>query len=164
MLITCRKVEKEAEKTLKELMTPELLAALQQPGAKEILDQWAANTLAHHKHPLYKEATNYWLETQAGQINKGAAKYPEPLNPSSWSFKELLDHAMQENVDQVHYITALRTKADVIAHDLELGKMAGNGLTAIFNMQDQPPHIIAEYALATARGYYRVWQAVNGDK
>lgn len=147
---------------IKDHMTPELLAALQEPGAKEILDKWAADTLAHHKNPLYTEARNYWLKTQAAQINKGAVKYQEPLNPASWTFEQLLDHTMQENVDQVHYIMALRTKADGLARELELGRMASNALMSLFRMQEQPPIVVADYALEVARQHYYSVQAIKG--
>lgn len=64
----------------------------------------------HLKNPLYTDARAFWESVQTGQILKGAAKYPEPLNPDSWTAAELIMHAMQENVDQAHYLTALLSK------------------------------------------------------
>ncbi|UVI31194.1 hypothetical protein [Paenibacillus spongiae] len=59
---------------------------------------------------IYGKALAYFQEVQKQQIEKGRQKYPEPLNPASWTELELIDHAMQEAVDQVHYLTALRIK------------------------------------------------------
>lgn len=61
-------------------------------------------------HPFYKEVRDCWQITQGGQIRKGAEKYDEPFNPASWSASELLEHAMQENVDQAHYMYGLYVK------------------------------------------------------
>lgn len=57
--------------------------------------------------PFYDKAREMWQETQNEQILKGLKKYPEPFNPHSWTPKELLKHAMQENVDQAHYLVGL---------------------------------------------------------
>jgi hypothetical protein len=65
----------------------------------------------HLNHPLYIDAQNFWNDVQRQQIIKGMEKYPEPLNPQSWTFEQLIEHAMQENVDQAHYLTALREKS-----------------------------------------------------
>ncbi|MGN7311504.1 hypothetical protein ACTHQ4_10400 [Alkalicoccobacillus gibsonii] len=63
----------------------------------------------HLNHPLYKEARELFGEVQHEQILKGAAKYPEPLNPHSWTPQQLLAHMMQEAVDMVHYGVAMHT-------------------------------------------------------
>lgn len=68
------------------------------------------NLRRHRANKVYIEAAKLWLETQQGQIEKGAAKYPEPLNPDSWTESQLINHALQENVDQAHYLTALLQK------------------------------------------------------
>jgi len=60
--------------------------------------------------PLYKTAREQWLRVHFEQIAKGAAKYPEPLNPESWTQLQLIEHAMQENIDQFHYLCAAREK------------------------------------------------------
>lgn len=57
----------------------------------------------HRHHPFYQGARAYWEVMQREQIDKGAGKYPEPLNPFSWSGRQLVEHAFQENVDQAHY-------------------------------------------------------------
>lgn len=56
---------------------------------------------------FYKKARELWKETQQMQIEKGMEKYPEPFNPFSWTPAQLLLHAMQENVDQMHYMVGL---------------------------------------------------------
>jgi len=61
----------------------------------------------HYFHPLYQKAREHFQRVHMAQIEKGAAKYPEPLNPASWTADQLVEHAMQENVDQMHYLTAL---------------------------------------------------------
>ena len=69
-----------------------------------------ARQVNHLDHPFYSEAREYWQSVQEGQIHKGAEKYPEPFNPSNWTARQLLEHAMQENVDQAHYIYGMYTK------------------------------------------------------
>jgi hypothetical protein len=64
----------------------------------------------HLSNPLYKEANFNWQRTQLQQIIKGAEKYSEPLNSASWTGQQLIEHAMQENIDQAHYLTALGEK------------------------------------------------------
>lgn len=58
-------------------------------------------------YPFYQRARELWMETQVEQIVKGLHKYEEPFNPRSWTPEELLKHAMQENVDQQHYLVGL---------------------------------------------------------
>ncbi|MBG9783568.1 hypothetical protein [Shouchella lehensis] len=64
----------------------------------------------HMEHIFYKEAHQIWQSVQQEQIRKGAEKYPLPFNPDNWTEKDLLQHAMQENVDQVHYMYGLYLK------------------------------------------------------
>lgn len=61
----------------------------------------------HLDHQFYKNADEYRDQVRIGQIIKGSEKYNEPFTPSSWSAMQLLEHAMQENVDQAHYIYGL---------------------------------------------------------
>jgi hypothetical protein len=51
---------------------------------------------------IYDAASKHWLKVQQEQIQKGMEKYGTPLNPSDWTGKQLLNHAVQENVDQMH--------------------------------------------------------------
>ena len=74
------------------------------------LEDEHARQVRHLDHPFYKEARECWQITQNGQIRKGAEKYPEPFNPANWTIYELMEHAMQENVDQAHYIYGMYTK------------------------------------------------------
>lgn len=59
------------------------------------------------KSGFYERARKAWENVQTEQIMKGMEKYPEPFNPRSWTPKELVRHALQENVDQAHYIYGL---------------------------------------------------------
>jgi hypothetical protein len=89
------------EKYLKPEEMSELKKAIsEQPGLLTKIEQHMANQ-------LYKDANFAWQRTQVKQIIKGAEKYPEPLNPFSWTGTELVEHALQESVDQVHYLTGL---------------------------------------------------------
>lgn len=60
--------------------------------------------------PFYEKSLNRFKDTQWQQIQKGADKYPEPFNPSSWTADALLQHAMEEAVDLVHYLNGLHEK------------------------------------------------------
>lgn len=60
--------------------------------------------------PFYKFARILWEDTQLQQIVKGLHKYEEPFNPASWTSDELVDHALQESVDLVHYLVGLKEK------------------------------------------------------
>lgn len=57
--------------------------------------------------PFYEDAHTYREAVRRGQIVKGLSKYGRPFNSSDWTAEELLAHAMQENVDQAHYIYGL---------------------------------------------------------
>lgn len=70
------------------------------------------NQKIHLDHPFYAEAHDYREQERREQILKGAAKYPKPFDPSDWTAKELLQHAMQENIDQGHYIYGLFEKIE----------------------------------------------------
>jgi hypothetical protein len=62
--------------------------------------------------PFYEKARNLFLKTQDAQIQKGLQKYPEPFNPMSWTPQELLNHALEETVDSVHYLVGLKVQLD----------------------------------------------------
>lgn len=70
-------------------------------------------------NPLYVKAKKIWEQARINQIAKGAEKYPEPLNPKSWTARQLLDHGIMENVDQLHYFVALHEKMDEMDEELE---------------------------------------------
>lgn len=57
--------------------------------------------------PFYQSVLDAFTTTQKHQIEKGAAKYPEPFNPASWTPEQLLDHGMQEAVDLMTYLLGL---------------------------------------------------------
>jgi hypothetical protein len=80
------------------------------------------NAAKHLEHPFYSEANKYREQERIGQIVKGSEKYKEPFDPTSWTAKELLSHAMQENVDQGHYIYGLYTKIEALEMELAQAK------------------------------------------
>ena len=67
-------------------------------------------TVSIYDGEVYAEARKRWQEIHQQQICKGNQKYGTPLNPEDWTTEELILHAMQENVDQFHYLTALLLK------------------------------------------------------
>jgi hypothetical protein len=71
-------------------------------------------------YPIYQKARDLFERTQEQQIVKGLHKYEGPLNPAEWTAMELIDHAMQELVDGVHYLTALKEKAATLETDKQL--------------------------------------------
>jgi len=77
----------------------------------------------HQNHPFYKNARSKWLTVQNNQINKGAEKYPNPFEPADWTIEQLGNHAIEENVDQLHYIVGFIEKAKALeTENLELKK------------------------------------------
>lgn len=66
----------------------------------------------HLSSPFYKKAKKFWEAVRIGQIHKGAEKYDEPFTPSSWTNEELVVHAIQENVDQLHYIIGMKERME----------------------------------------------------
>lgn len=77
------------------------------------------NEEKHLNHPFYAECNQYRETVRREQVLKGAHKYPEPFNPFSWSPKQLLQHAMQENVDQGHYIYGLYEWLEKMEKEIE---------------------------------------------
>jgi hypothetical protein len=73
----------------------------------------------HLNHPFYIDARKIWTNHQWAQIEKGAVKYPEPFTPSSWSNEQLVEHAIQENVDQLHYIVGMKERMEEQAKEIE---------------------------------------------
>lgn len=103
-----------------ELTAEELEILRSKPELAEELVRRAFNRAAHREHKLYREAVEMFTATHRAQIDKGAEKYPEPLNPDSWTMHQLIDHSMQEVADQVNYLTALKIKLDDSAAGYEL--------------------------------------------
>jgi hypothetical protein len=73
------------------------------------------NEQKHLQWPFYQDAAAYREQIRIGQIIKGSKKYPEPFTTASWSNEEIIAHAMQENVDQEHYIYAAAERMKVLA-------------------------------------------------
>lgn len=67
---------------------------------------------------LYKRARMWWLKTQVEQMEKGLEKYGRPLDPQEWTSEQLVEHIMQESVDLVHYVMALREKCNELERRL----------------------------------------------
>jgi hypothetical protein len=101
------KVEKKragkAEKLLKHLSESEIEFVKANPSILDQLGKQANN-------PLYKRASKEMARTKAEQLVKAAEKYPEPLNPDSWTGEQLADHAFQEVFDLTSYITGMKIK------------------------------------------------------
>ncbi|SMQ75914.1 hypothetical protein SAMN05444673_2564 [Bacillus sp. OV166] len=76
------------------------------------------NEQKHLNHPFYQDANQYREKVRVGQIVKGSKKYPEPFTTASWSNEEIIEHAMQENVDQTHYIYAALERMQALQNDL----------------------------------------------
>lgn len=72
----------------------------------------------YYANPVYREARDDWMIVQEEQIRKGAEKYPEPLNPASWTGEQLVRHGMQEVVDLTHYLTAMKFKFQEMERDI----------------------------------------------
>lgn len=66
-----------------------------------------SNRQEHLDNWVYKEARKFTEEIRTEQILKGAEKYPVPLGDADWTPEQLVHHAMQENIDQAHYLTML---------------------------------------------------------
>lgn len=62
--------------------------------------------------PFYKKARALWEDTQINQIVKGLHKYEEPFTPEHWTMDELLNHALEESVDLVHYLVGMKELDD----------------------------------------------------
>lgn len=73
----------------------------------------------HLTHRFYQDVNDYREKIRVGQILKGAQKYPEPFTTASWSNEEIIAHAMQENVDQSHYIYAAFERMQVLENHLK---------------------------------------------
>lgn len=78
------------------------------------------NLNEQNEHPLYRDAHDRFLRAEAEQNIKAAAKYPEPLNPASWTAEQLGDHFAQESVDQGRYVEALVAKCKALEDELEI--------------------------------------------
>ena len=44
----------------------------------------------------------------------GIDKYPEPLNPNTWSMIETINHAIDEGIDKLHYLVMLIVKMEQV--------------------------------------------------
>lgn len=58
----------------------------------------------------HNKATDIILKAQQRQVGYGLEKYPEPLNPNTWSISETIGHIIDESIDKMHYLVMLRIK------------------------------------------------------
>lgn len=73
-------------------------------------------------NPFYKKVEKIRNEVKMQQLEKAVDKYPEPFNPRSWTGRQLVEHALQENYDQLNYIVGLYDRIemqDELITDLE---------------------------------------------
>lgn len=61
---------------------------------------------------LSGESRTAILEAQRKQVAYGIDKYPEPLNPNTWTIGETVEHIMDESIDRLHYLIMLRIKLE----------------------------------------------------
>lgn len=50
------------------------------------------------------------LDKLISQTNKGVEKYGNTVNPDDYSAIEWIDHAIEESIDHIVYLTVLKTK------------------------------------------------------
>lgn len=78
--------------------------------------QDAGNSIEmQQEHWLYKHAKELDKEAEIEQFKKAAVKYPEPLNPFSWTGPQLVAHGMQELFDSRNYLACM----DILFKDYE---------------------------------------------
>lgn len=70
-------------------------------------------------NPIYTESLNL-LRNQVGY---GMTKYPETLNPLSWTMVETLDHKAQEQVDELQYTIMLKHQIIKYLNDHKIEKV-----------------------------------------
>jgi hypothetical protein len=63
-------------------------------------------------HPFYKEVDREHKRIKHDQLYKAASKYDKPFHPDDWTAKQLKDHILQENYDQLVYAVALARKLE----------------------------------------------------
>jgi hypothetical protein len=59
---------------------------------------------------LYTKAQEVFQKIQNQQIQKGLEKYNTPLKSENHTIEELVLHALEENIDQLHYLVAILEK------------------------------------------------------
>jgi hypothetical protein len=64
---------------------------------------------------LYKRVRHSHDQILNNQIRKGAEKYPDPL-PGTWTARQLIRHAKEENVDQFVYLEA----TEIVVEQMEM--------------------------------------------
>lgn len=68
---------------------------------------------------FYSMARGLWCTYQERQIKKGLEKYGVPLNGARLSWQEVFEHAVEENVDQMHYLTLLKIKLQKMQTEID---------------------------------------------
>jgi uncharacterized protein (DUF3084 family) len=75
--------------------------------------------------------------TKAEQLVKASEKYPEPLNPESWTGEQLADHAFQEVFDLTSYITGMKIKFEKMNNDLDFHKEMNEHVQDLYNYKEK---------------------------
>jgi hypothetical protein len=96
-------VSKEAPKASNELVKDTIIET-------EIYRRARIAVLQHMT--IGRESKTAILHVQRKQVAYGLDKYPEPLNPNTWSINETVDHIMDESIDKLHYLIMLRIKLE----------------------------------------------------
>lgn len=75
---------------------------------------------AIESNDIYREVKEM-MNMQMDQVGYGMTKYPELLNPMSWTMVETLEHKAQEQVDELHYTIMLKNQIIeyLKKHDIE---------------------------------------------
>lgn len=113
----------------------------------------------HLSHPFYIKAKEEWESVRKGQIVKGAEKYPEPFTPSSWTNDQLAEHAIQENVDQLHYIVGMKERMEYQNHYILLLEQKINDIKNQINMTSQ---VLNDIEIERLR-QYELWGKQSHD-
>jgi len=64
------------------------------------------------ENEIYRKSKMTIMQAQRKQIGYGLDKYPETLNPNSWTVLETIDHIIEESVDRLHYLGMLRIQLE----------------------------------------------------
>lgn len=99
----------------------------------------------HFNNPLYSKTRDVWEKAQFNQILKGAKKYPETFNPRSWDNDELFNHAVEESIDQMHYIVGMKQRIDELTNQIAMERVCFNILEDVVLAHDNAGEILREY-------------------
>lgn len=89
-------------------------------ASEELVEETIMNTEIYRRarlaivqsEMLSGETRTAILHAQSKQVAYGLDKYPEPLNPNTWTIGETVEHIMDESIDRLHYLIMLRIKME----------------------------------------------------